>query len=284
MKIIHDQIPNIKIIVTGSSSLELANEVNEPLTGRKIIFNLFPISYQELSAQFNSFELRDSLETRLIYGGYPEIFSLENNEQKRIYLIELSNSYLYKDILQLATIKKSNRITNLLRLLAYQIGSEVSLSEISCNLNLDKETVARYIDLLEKSFVIFQIGGFNRNLRKEVSKMDKIYFYDLGIRNIVIDNFKQLKDRNDVGQLWENFLISERMKYIEYSGKYVAIYFWRTYTGAELDYIEESNDFLFGYEFKWGNKKSNVPKTWKETYPNTELKLINKENFLNFVS
>ncbi len=284
MKIIHDQIPNIKVIVTGSSSLELANEVNEPLTGRKIIFNLFPISYQELLAQFNSFELRDSLETRLIYGGYPEIFSLENNEQKRIYLIELSNSYLYKDILQLATIKKSNRITDLLRLLAYQIGSEVSLSEISCNLNLDKETVARYIDLLEKSFVIFQIGGFNRNLRKEVSKMDKIYFYDLGIRNIVIDNFKQLKDRNDVGQLWENFLISERMKYIEYSGKYVAIYFWITYTGAELDYIEESNDFLFGYEFKWGNKKSNVPKTWKETYPNTELKLINKENFLNFVS
>ena len=284
MKIIHDQLPDVKVIITGSSSLELADGVTEPLTGRKIVFDLYPISYLELSSLLNPFELNDSLETRLIYGSYPEIFSIENSEKKRNFLLELSGSYLYKDILQLATIKKSNKIQDLLRLLAYQVGSEVSLNEIGSGLDLDKETVARYIDLLEKSFVIFRIGGFNRNLRKEVTKMDKIYFYDLGIRNIVIDNFKLLKERNDIGQLWENFLIIERMKYIEYKRKYAAKYFWRTYTGAELDYIEESNDVLSGYEFKWGNKKKNVPFIWKQTYPNAEFKLINRENFLSFIT
>lgn len=284
LKIIHDQIPELKVIVTGSSSLEIADEITEPLTGRKIVYHLYPISFSELRSQYNDFELNNILEARLIYGSYPELFSIENNEQKRKYLLELSSSYLYKDVLRLVTIKKSNKITDLLRLLAYQIGSEVSLNEIAYTLDLDKETVARYIDLLEKSFVLFRLGGFNRNLRKEVSKMDKIYFYDLGIRNVLIDDFKVIKERNDIGQLWENFLIVERMKYLDYQEKYTSNFFWRTYTGAELDYIEEENSVLGAYEFKWGRKKKNVPASWLESYPNSKFNLINRENYIDFIS
>lgn len=283
LKILIDDIPELKIIVTGSSSLDIASKISEPLTGRDIVYTLYPISFYELARYKNDFELKSILEERLIYGSYPEIFSLPNNIDKQKKLIQLTNSYLYKDILSLTGIKLTNEIRNILKIIAFQIGSEVSIYEISRTIGIDDTTVARYIDLLEKSFVLFRLGGFNRNLRKEVSKMDKIYFYDLGIRNALIDNFKPLKDRNDVGALWENFLIAERFKYTEYTDKFLSRYFWRTHSGAEIDYVEESNGELAGYEFKWGSKKKSAPQTWLNTYSNASYTLLNRENYLTFI-
>ena len=285
LKIIRDEMPQLKIIVTGSSSFELANKIAEPLTGRKWTFNLFPISVSELKKHFSDFEIDEKTEELLIFGGYPEVLTTKNWQEKKELLKEISQSYLYKDIFKIAKIKHSSKIKKLLQLLAFQIGSEVSISEIATQLEINKETVSRYIDLLEKSFVIFRLSGFNRNLRKEVSKMDKIYFYDLGIRNIVIDNLKTLDNRNDVGALWENFLLIERKKYLEYTKKIASQYFWRTTTGAELDYVEEQDGKLFGFEFKWNsNKKVKAPKSWIENYKETEFKVINNNNYLDFIN
>ncbi|MBI4234751.1 ATP-binding protein, partial [Candidatus Peregrinibacteria bacterium] len=283
LKILIDQMPQLKIIATGSSSFDLANKVNEPLTGRAWNYTLYPIAFVELKEIYNDFELKSQLEERLVYGSYPEIFSLENNQLKLEYLQNLSTSYLYKDILELATIKHSNKLKDLLKLLAFQIGNQVSISELANSLDISKSAVANYIDLLEKTFVIFRMSGLSRNLRKEVSKMDKIYFYDLGIRNIVIDNLKNLNDRNDVGQLWENFLIIERLKLLNYKLIPASGYFWRLHTGVELDYVEEREGSLYGYEFKYGKKNPKAPKIWKETYENSEFELINRENFLDFL-
>ena len=285
LKIIRDEMPQLKIIVTGSSSFELANKIAEPLTGRKWTFNLFPISVSELKKHFSDFEIDEKTEELLIFGGYPEVLTTKNWQEKKELLKEISQSYLYKDIFKIAKIKHSSKIKKLLQLLAFQIGSEVSISEIATQLEINKETVSRYIDLLEKSFVIFRLSGFNRNLRKEVSKMDKIYFYDLGIRNIIIDNLKTLDNRNDVGALWENFLLIERKKYLEYTKKIASQYFWRTTTGAELDYVEEQDGKLFGFEFKWNsNKKVKAPKSWIENYKETEFKVINNNNYLDFIN
>jgi len=285
LKIIKNEAPNLKIIVTGSSSFELANKVAEPLTGRKWTFNLFPISILELKKYFNDFQIDEKTEELLVFGAYPEILTTKNWQEKKELLEEISQSYLYKDIFKIAKIKHSSKIKKLLQLLAFQVGSEVSISEIARQLEINKETVNRYIDLLEKSFVIFRLSGFSRNLRKEVSKMDKIYFYDLGIRNIVIDNLKILDDRNDVGQLWENFLLIERKKYLRYAKKIASQYFWRIATGAELDYVEERNGKLYGFEFKWNsNKKVKAPKSWIENYKEAEFKVINKDNYLEFVA
>lgn len=285
LKIIKDEMLQLKIIVTGSSSFELANKIAEPLTGRKWTFNLFPISVSELRKHFSDFEIDEKIEELLIFGSYPEVLTTKNWQEKKELLKEISQSYLYKDIFKIAKIKHSSKIKKLLQLLAFQIGSEVSISEIATQLEINKETVSRYIDLLEKSFVIFRLGGFSRNLRKEVSKMDKIYFYDLGIRNIIIDNLKTLDNRNDVGALWENFLLIERRKYLEYTKKIASQYFWRTTTGAELDYVEEQDGKLFGFEFKWNsNKKVKAPKSWIENYKETEFKVINKNNYLDFIN
>ena len=206
LKIILDNLPNLKVLVTGSSSLDLASKISEPLTGRAWSYHLYPVSCLELSAFQNRAELDHNLEERLIYGSYPEIFSYESLFQKREYLQNISDAYLYRDLIEFGDIKNSSKIRDLLKLLAFQIGSEVSLTELGTSLSMSKDTVSRYIDLLEKSFIIFRLFGFSRNLRKEVTKMDKIYFYDLGIRNILIDNLKPLKDRNDSGCLWENFV------------------------------------------------------------------------------
>ncbi len=283
LKIIHDQIPEVKVIATGSSSFELANITREPLTGRTWTYKLFPISLSELKLQHSTFEIEMRLEELLVFGSYPELFRYAGMDEKIEYLKELSSSYLYKDILELGDVRNSRSIYDLLRLLAYQIGSTVSINELSRQLGLSKDTVSRYIDLMEKAFILFRLPGYSRNLRKEIVKMDKVFFCDVGVRNAVIGNFNSISQRNDVGQLWENFLIMERIKHSSYTGHYANRYFWRTYTGAELDYVEETGGKLYGYEFKWGKSVSNPPKTWQETYPESEFQSVNRENYLNFV-
>lgn len=283
LKIIIDNLKQLKVIVTGSSSLDLASKISEPLTGRAWTYKLFPISFLELSGIKNKFELESELEERLIYGSFPEQFSISGYGNKREYLQNLSDSYLYKDLLELGGLRNSAKIRDLLKLLAFQIGREVSLTEIGSSLAMGKDTVARYIDFLEKSFILFRLKGFSRNLRKEVSKMDKIYFYDLGVRNIVIDNMKALSQRNDVGQMWENFLICERMKYLSYKLKNASTYYWRIYTGAELDYVEERGGNLYGYKIKHGKKTAKPPPGWKKAYPEANYSYVNRDNFLPFI-
>ncbi len=284
LKIFIDTLPTLKIIATGSSSFELANTVSEPLTGRKITYQLYPIAQCELKEHYNAFELQNMLEERLIWGSYPEMFQLVGYEQKYAYMQEMSTDYLYKDIFLLQDIRKSEKIKNLLKLLAFQIGNEVSLNELSSKLDVSKETVGRYIDLLEKTFVLFSLSGFSRNLRKEVTKMNKYYFYDLGVRNALIDNFKPLAERNDIGALWENFLIVERIKMNHYMRSHKASYFWRIYTGAEVDYVEEGENALAGYEFKWNAKTTKPPASWQTTYTKASWGVVNRENWLGFAS
>ncbi len=283
LKILHDNLPHLKIIATGSSSFELANQLKEPLTGRTWTYRLFPISMLELSKQYTPFELKDQLETHLRFGTYPDVLSMQGSEAKIRYLQELASSYLYKDILQLSNIRNSDKIFKLLKLLAFQAGSLVSLHELGKSLEMSHETVNNYIDLLEKGFIVFRLSGFSRNLRKEVTKMNKVYFYDNGIRNMLIENFNPIDLRHDAGALWENFLIAERRKKIEYERMFGSTYFWRTYSGAELDYVEEREGRLQGFEFKWKAATAKPPATWLETYSNASYQLVNKENFLEFV-
>ncbi len=283
LKILHDGLPNLRIVATGSSSFELANKVREPLTGRAWSYRLYPISLQELSANRTPFELKDQLESYLRFGMYPDVLNLNGSEAKIRHLRELAGAYLYKDILQLSNIKHSDKLVKLLKLLAFQVGSQVSLHELGKSLEMSHETVNNYIDLLEKGFIVFRLTGFSRNLRKEVNKMTKIFFYDIGIRNMLIENFNPLEMRQDVGAIWENFLVAERRKKVEYQRIYGTSYFWRTYSGAELDYVEERDGQLFGYEFKWKSGKAKAPATWLETYDNASYQLVNRENFLEFV-
>ena len=285
LKLIVDNMPNLKLIVTGLSSFELAGQIGEPLTGRKKTVTLFPVSVLELSKEYNNYELKEKLPELLVYGSYPEIFKENDFKEKQDLITDLMESYLLKDILELDKIKSSKILVNLLRMLSYQIGSEVSLSELGQKLSIDSKTVSRYIDLLEKSFVIFSLSAFSRNLRKEIVKKNKYYFYDLGIRNALIANFNKLELRNDVGQLWENFLIIERIKKQHYTKLYANNYFWRTWSKQEIDWIEERDGNIFAYEFKWSNKqKAKIPSQWLEGYPNSEFIVINNENYLEFIS
>ena len=281
LKILHDNQPQLKIIVTGSSSFELASSIQEPLTGRAWTYHLHPIAMCELTSDWNFYELTSRLENHLIFGTYPELFSLEGIPDRQEYLHSLAKDYLYKDVLEVEGIKSSQKIKKLLQLLAFQIGSEVSLTELGGRLEMNKKTVERYIDLLEKFFVIFTLTGFSRNLRKEVSQKPKIYFCDVGIRNAIINNFNSLEDRNDRGMLWENFIIAERLKYNTYYKRFVSSYFWRTYTGAELDYVEEYKGKLHGYEIKWG-KGAKAPFSWLENYK-ADFNCIKRDNFLEFI-
>lgn len=283
LKIIVDQVPEIKIIVTGSSSFELAGQIGEPLTGRKITLTLFPVSQIELNNLYGGYELKNKLEEYLIYGAYPEAAAASSIDEKRMVLSEIANSYLLKDILQLDKVKNSKILLDLLRLLAFQIGGEVSLNELARQLGLDRKTVARYLDLFEKSFVIYNLRGFSRNLRKEITKKSKYYFYDNGIRNAIISNFNSLELRDDTGKLWENFLFSERLKKQAYQSIYSNNYFWRTWDQKEIDFIEEREGKLFGYEFKWNKNAVKIPQEWLETYSNAEFQVVNKENYLEFV-
>lgn len=281
LKILYDELPNLKVIATGSSSFELANKISEPLTGRKQVFHLLPFSLSEISSGLNNYELDQRLEEILIYGLYPEVYTSSTNQKKNI-LEEISESYLFKDVLQLTTVKYISKIRDLLRLLAFQVGQQVSIHELTQKLSLNRETVERYIDLLEKAFVIFRLPAYSRNPRNEVSKMDKIFFYDIGIRNSLIDNYKPLDQRMDVGNLWENFIVAERRKHILNQGLNVQCYFWRTYSGTEIDYVEDGEIGLTGYEIKIGKEKVRIPKTWQEEY-NGNFMLINRSNYLDFL-
>lgn len=285
LKIIIDQVPGIRIIATGSSSFELADTIGEPLTGRKRTLILFPISQLEFLDKYNRFELKEQLESFLVYGTYPEVATAKNKAEKAEVLEEIVNSYLLKDILSLEKVKGSAVILNLLKLLAFQIGSEVSLNELAAQLKLDVKTVARYLDLLEKSFVIISVNGFSRNLRSEIASKAKYYFIDTGIRNAVITQFNNLEDRNDVGQLWENFIFIERLKKRSYRKVLGRVYFWRTYSRQEIDIVEERQGKLFGFECKWsGQKTPSAPKDWLLAYPQASYQVINPKNYLEFVT
>ena len=282
LKILHDELPLLRVIVTGSSSLGLATRLSEPLTGRKRVFTLFPLSQEELSMRYNPFELKEYLDDFLVFGSYPEVLTQSTREAKFESLKEISESYLMKDIIEISQIRHVQKAWQLLRLLAFQAGSEVSIHELSQSLKLNHETVESYIGLFEKSFVLFRLGGFSRNLRNEISKSNKVYFWDTGIRNYLIGNLNRLEQRNDTGALFENFVVAERQKWLSYHRSMANGYFWRLYTGAEIDYIEEGQGIITGYEIKWGKGKLRVPRTWTDTYK-ADVHLVNRENYLGFI-
>jgi predicted AAA+ superfamily ATPase len=285
LKFIVDQIEGIKIIATGSSMFDLANKLGEPLVGRKHTLFLFPLSQIEFSKYENYKQTTENLEERLIYGGYPELTQYESWYDKKDYLKEIVNAYLLKDILVFDGIKNSDKIYDLLRLIAFQVGKEVSLQELGNQLNMSKNTVERYLDLLSKVFIIFKIEGFSRNLRKEITKSSRWYFYDNGIRNAILNNFNVIQNRTDVGVLWENYLASERMKKQQYHHLFKQNYFWRTYDQQELDWLETEAESIAGYEFKWNeNKRSKIPAAFAKAYPEATFEVISKQNYLDFIS
>ena len=282
LKIITDEFEDVQLIVTGSSSFDLSNEINEPLTGRKFEYKLFPFSFEEMVKHHGLFDELNFLEQRMIYGYYPDVVVSKDNKDDILKL--LADSYLFKDILIWNKIKKSDKIIKLLQALAFQIGNQVSYNELGRIVGLNSETVESYVQLLEKSFIIFRLGTFSRNLRSELKKTRKIYFCDNGIRNAVINNFTAIELRNDKGVLWENFIISERRKYLSYHKIYANTYFWRTHAQQEIDYIEEREGNLFAFEFKWSkHKKSFIPKTFTKTYPKAIAKIITPSNFEDFL-
>jgi predicted AAA+ superfamily ATPase len=283
LKLIHDNIKDVKLVATGSSAFELANRVNEPLTGRKWEFFLYPLSYGEMALAHGPLNEKRLLQHRLVYGYYPEIVTNPGNEEER--LKQLANSYLYKDILTWERVLKPDKLEKLVQALAFQVGNEVSYHELGQLSGLDNHTVEKYIQLLEKAFIVFRLGALNRNLRTELKKSRKIYFYDNGLRNAVINQFQPFSLRNDVGALWENFLITERMKYLAYNGIQVNKYFWRTLSQQEIDYVEEVNGRMEASEFKWSpDKKGKFPKSFLDAYPGTTTATIHSENFESFIN
>ncbi|WP_221389542.1 ATP-binding protein [Dyadobacter sp. NIV53] len=283
LKIIHDRIKDVRVVVSGSSALELSSNVNEPLTGRKWEYQLYPISWDELTNHAGYLGTKQQFELRLLYGMYPEV--INNIGQEQATLLQIANSYLYKDLLNYHGIRKPEILSKLLIALALQVGSEVSYNELSNLLRIDRATIEQYIGLLEQAFVVFRLTPFNRNIRSEISSSRKIYFYDNGIRNAIINNFNPLALRNDIGALWENFLISERMKVNHYNQAYGKQYFWRTYAQQEIDYLEEYDGLLHAYEFKWSpTAKAKFSKTFTGAYPDAVTKLINRENFEEFLN
>ena len=278
LKLITDQIKDVQVIATGSSSFELASKVNESLAGRKREFLMFPVSFSEMVNHTNLLEELRLIPHRLVFGYYPEV--VRNPDKETIILKERSNSFLYKDILSLDSINKPDKIVRLLKALAFQIGSQVSYNEVGQLIGLDPKTVERYIDVLEKSFIIFRLNSFSRNLRNELKASRKIFFWDLGIRNYLIGNFAQLENRNDTGALWENYIIAERLKHINYNGSMAQSWFWRTQQQKEIDYIEEEDGLLHAYEFKWNDKRSNVqaPESFTKAYPATSFQVITPKN------
>ena len=281
LKLLVDNFPEVQVVATGSSSLDLSDEIVEPLTGRKYEFHLHPFSLLELREKFSDIEIKRILEKRIILGMYPEIE--EKPDEAETLVRNLTSSYLYKDVLQYQDIRRPELLEKLLTALALQMGNEVSYNELSNLLGVNKQTITNYIQLLEKAFVIFRLPPFSRNLRNELTKLRKIYFYDTGIRNALINNFNRLELRQDVGQLWENFMISERMKFNGNTGRFVNSYFWRTHRQQEIDYLEEKNGQIAAYEFKWQNGKNRIPKTFMNAYPDSRVQFIDKENFEEFV-
>lgn len=283
LKLITDKIKSVQVIVTGSSSLDLANQINEPLTGRKFEYQMFPFSTGEMIVHHGETVEKRLLHQRMLYGFYPEV--VNNPGEEKATLRDISQSYLYKDLFTFREIRKPELLEKLLSALALQLGNEVSFNELANTIGSDQLTVQRYLDLLEKSFVVFRLSSFSRNLRRELKRNRKIYFYDNGIRNAILNNFLPLENRMDVGALWENFLMSERLKWIHYNRQFPNRYFWRTQTGLEIDYLEEQDGAINAFEFKW-NPKRNVkpPEEFLKAYPNTTFKVIHPENYLEFVS
>lgn len=283
LKLIVDNMPDVQVIATGSSAFELRNCLNEPLTGRKYEYQMFPISSKEIYQSSGYIDLKGLLETRLIYGSYPDILNHANDARELLRM--LTDSYLYKDILATDNLRKPDVLDKLLRALAFQVGSELSYNELAQTIGTDSKTVERYIELLEKCYIIFRLHGLSRNLRNELKKAKKIYFYDNGVRNAVIQQFAPLELRNDAGALWENFFISERIKRNHYQQNYCNIYFWRTKSQLEIDYIEEQNGQMTAFEMKWNPKKSNtsIPETFLNAYDVKETVIITPDNYLDYL-
>lgn len=283
LKLLVDHLPELTIVATGSSSFALAGQTGEPLTGRKFTLLLLPLAQLELAQVEAPHETSANLETRLIYGSYPEVVLLQANEQREMYLTELVSSYLFKDILQFDGIRHSDKLLRLLQLLAFQIGHDVSVAELGTQLGMSKNTVDRYLDLLEQVFVIYSRCGFARNLRKEITKNRRYYFVDNGVRNALISNFNPLALRGDIGPLWENYVITERLKRNLYSGHTIESRFWRTYDQQEIDLVEESGGTLHAFEIKWKPRKQKPPAAWARTYPEALFSVIHPDNYLEFI-
>jgi predicted AAA+ superfamily ATPase len=282
MKLITDQIPEVQLVATGSSSFELANQINEPLTGRKWEYKMYPISFSEMVNNHGLLQEKRLLPHRMVYGYYPEVVNHVGSEKE--ILKQLSDSFLYKDVLLLDQIQKPDGLIKLLQALAYQVGSQVSYNELSLLTGLDAKTVDKYINVLEQAYVVFRLGSFSRNLRSELKKSRKIYFYDNGIRNALIANFNQLESRQDVGALWENFLMSERKKYLDYHQQWTNVWYWRTKEQVEIDYVEEEGGKMNAYEMKWNEKaKHKVPRLFLDTYPGSVFKVIHQGNVEEFL-
>lgn len=283
IKLITDQVPDVQVVATGSSSFELTAKVNEALTGRKREFKMFPLTFGEMVAHTNLLEELRMIPHRMVYGYYPEVVCNPGDEHNT--LKELSDSYLYKDILSLDNVNKPDKLVRLLKALAMQIGSQVSYNEVGNMIGLDSKTVEKYVDILEKCFIIFRLGSFSRNLRNELKASRKIYFWDLGIRNALIGNLSQVENRYDIGELWENFVIAERLKQLSYNNSFAQSWFWRTRQQNEIDYIEEENGVLQTYEFKWNVNKANVkcPESFRVSYPDAIFKVITPKNIDEFL-
>jgi predicted AAA+ superfamily ATPase len=283
IKLLIDSSPDKTIILTGSSSFELSGQLGEPLTGRQKQKKLFPIAVVELHKQFGGMRLLEILDELLIFGSYPEVLNQDSEIDKMEYLHLLRDSYLLKDILELENLKYSEKLFDLLKLLAFQIGHEVSFNELANKLGIAKQSVERYISLLEKAFVVKRLGGFSRNLRNEITKSSRYYFLDNGVRNAIINNFNPVGSRNDIGMLWENFMVMERLKKQEYQRIFSNNYFWRTYDQKEIDLIEDRGGKLYAFEFKYGSKKIKAPRQWQNAYPDSKFSLVTPENFLEFL-
>lgn len=284
LKLITDHLKNLSILVSGSSAFDFKNQTGEPLVGRSYSFQLYPLSFSELATVETRIELMQRLEERLLFGNYPELIAIDDFAKKQRYLTEIANAYLLKDILSIDGIKNSSKMLSLLRLIAYQMGNEVSYEELGEQLALSRNTIEKYLDLLSKTFVIYKLSAFSRNQRKEVSKLGKWYFFDNGIRNAVLGNFSPIASRQDAGALWESFLIGERIKRNNNLQLNHRFYFWRSYSGQEIDLIEEENDEIQSFEFKWGeHRHPKIPSSFKESYPNVPFTIIDPSNFLDYI-
>jgi predicted AAA+ superfamily ATPase len=284
LKLLIDRVKGITVIATGSSSFDLINHTGEPLVGRNLVYYLYPIAQAELSLIEDYLSTTRNLEERLIFGSYPELWHLDNKQEQENYLRQMVNSYLLKDILTLETVKGADILYKLLQMLALQVGGEVSTVELGSNLQINKLTVERYLDLLSKAFIIYPLTGYSNNLRKEVSKSKKWYFFDNGIRNALINNFSPLSSRNDVGQLWEQYFLTERIKYNSYKGYQPQYFFWRTYDGQEIDLLELYNGNLQAMECKWKKSNAKIPAAFEKAYPEATFTVINQDNYLEWIT
>lgn len=283
LKILVDTLPSIRIIASGSSSFEIAGQVGEPLTGRKTTLTLYPVSAGEMALTYGRLELTRQFQDLMIYGSYPDIITSTSYADKAKALRELTNDYLFKDIVAFEGLQNSEKIRSLLTLIALQVGKQVSITELGTQLSMSKITVERYLDLLQKTFIIYKVGGFSRNLRTEVTKMSRYYFLDNGILCSLLNNYTPINQRNDAGILWENWIVGERRKKNEYENTFRSQYFWRTYAQQEIDLVEEGDGKLKAFEIKWGDKKPKAPKSWRDAYPDADYAVVNRENFQDFI-